>query len=116
MKSDRLYLEHISECMQRIEIYATNRDDFFSDIKTQDAILRNLHTLSESTQRISSAMRAKFPEVRWADLSAFRNVVVHDYLGLHLDEIWSILQVELPRLKTQVAAMKLSLEDTHPTD
>lgn len=50
MKDDRLYLIHILECIERIERYIVGgADNFFKDTKTQDAVLRNLHILSEST-------------------------------------------------------------------
>ena len=55
MKDDRLYLLHISESLERIEEYvAEGREAFFADRKTQDAVLRNLQTLAESSQRLSS--------------------------------------------------------------
>jgi len=47
MKDDRLYLTHIKECVEYIQEYtARGSDVFFDDRKTQDAVLRNLHTLS----------------------------------------------------------------------
>ncbi len=54
----------------------------------QDAVLRNLHTLTESTQRISENLKKKHPEVEWKSIAAFRNVLVHDYLGIDIDRIW----------------------------
>ena len=49
MKEDRVYLVHILECIARIELYTTGgRDGFLTDIKTQDAVLRNLQTLADS--------------------------------------------------------------------
>jgi hypothetical protein len=49
LKDDRVYLIHIFECIERIEQYTEGGSKFFfSDTKTQDAVLRNLHTLSES--------------------------------------------------------------------
>ena len=46
MKGDQPYLIHIAECIQRIEQYTGDgKGAFLSDIKTQDAVLRNLHTL-----------------------------------------------------------------------
>ena len=56
MKDDRLYLIHVRECIERIEQYTLGgKDAFFTDAKTQDAVLRVLQTLAESTQRISDA-------------------------------------------------------------
>ena len=49
MKDDRLYLVYIGECIDRIDTYtAEGKAAFLNDLKTQDAVLRNLHTLSES--------------------------------------------------------------------
>jgi uncharacterized protein with HEPN domain len=59
VKDDRVYLIHICECIERIEHYTEGSAEvFFSDTKTQDAVLRNLHTLSESTQRPSQTLKA----------------------------------------------------------
>ncbi len=63
MKDDRLYLIHVRECIDRIEQYALGgKDVFFTDVKTQDAVLRVLQTLAESTQRISDALKASHPK------------------------------------------------------
>jgi len=106
MKDDRLYLTHIKECIEYIREYtAQGGDVFFRDRKTQDAVLRNLHTLSESVQRLSEPLKAKHPEVDWRTISAFRNVVVHDYLGIDLDQVWDIVQDDLPGLKQSVEAI-----------
>lgn len=75
---------------------------FFEDRKTQDAVLRNLHTLAESTQRISQNLKDKNQQVDWRTISAFRNVVVHDYLGVSLERIWDIVENDLPGLKQSI--------------
>jgi len=71
----------------------------------QDAVLRNLQTMSESTQRLSEALKAMHPEVEWQRIVAFRNVLVHDYLGIDLERIWEIIQRDLPEFKRAIAAM-----------
>jgi uncharacterized protein with HEPN domain len=85
VKDDRFYLIHIKEAIGRIEDYTRDgKESFFEDQKTQDAVLRNLQTLAESTQRISNDLKDKYSQVNWGIISAFRNVVVHDYLGISL--------------------------------
>jgi len=109
---DRLYLVHIQECIARIEEYtAEGKRVFFSDTKTQDAVLRNLHTLAESTQRISESLKAGRPDVDWRSIAAFRNVVVHDYLGIDLKQIWDIVEHDLPDLKRKIGAILEKLGD-----
>ncbi len=111
MKDDRLYLIHILEAIERVEEYTRDGEEtFLEDHKTQDAVLRNLHTLAESTQRISDTLKAHHTEVEWRILSAFRNVVVHDYLGISLDRIWDTIENDLPALKKNIAAILKALE------
>jgi uncharacterized protein with HEPN domain len=46
MKDDRLYLIHIQEAIGRIEEYTHEGAEYFlEDRETQDAVLRNLHTV-----------------------------------------------------------------------
>jgi len=57
------------------------KDFFFADTKTQDAVMRNLQILAESTQRLSHSLRELHPEFDWRSISGFRNVAVHEYLN-----------------------------------
>lgn len=103
MKDDRLYLIHISECIGRIEEYvAEGKEFFFRDAKTQDAVLRNLQILSGSTQRLSMDLKANYSEIDWKRIAGFRNVLVHDYLGINLVRVWEIVERYLPELKNKV--------------
>jgi|GEM_PF-1198452 len=66
MKDDRAYLRHILECLDAIHAYtAEGRDRFLTDRKTQKATLRELQELAESTQRLSSHLKEKRPEIPW---------------------------------------------------
>jgi uncharacterized protein with HEPN domain len=71
----------------------------------QDAVIRNLQTLAESATRISEEQQEKHPEVDWFKIRGFRNVLVHDYLGVDLKRVWNILEHDLPRLKAAVEKM-----------
>jgi uncharacterized protein with HEPN domain len=100
MKDDRLYLTHILECIERVETYtAEGKRSFFEDIKTQDATMRNLQTMAESTQRLSDAAKASHPEIDWRRIAGFRNIVVHGYLSLDYDKAWNVVENELSPLK-----------------
>lgn len=106
MKDERLYLIHIRECIDRIISYTTEgKDAFMRDAKTQDAVLRNLQTLAESTQRLSPTLKAARQEVAWERIAGFRNVLVHDYLGINLARVWEIVERHLPDLRMQVASI-----------
>ncbi|HCO93128.1 MAG TPA: DUF86 domain-containing protein [Phycisphaerales bacterium] len=106
MKDDVVYLSHIMECIRRIEEnIAEGRERFLESHTLQDAVLRNLQTMAESTQRLSDESKATKPQVEWYRISAFRNVLVHDYLGIDAERVWEITQCDVPPLKTAVLEM-----------
>jgi uncharacterized protein with HEPN domain len=103
VKDDKLYLFHISECIEKIGKYtAAGRDAFLVDDKTRDAVIRNLQTMAESAKRISEDLKAKHPEIEWRGLAAFRNVAVHDYIGIDWDIVWDIVTKDLPTLSPKI--------------
>ena len=58
MKDDRVYLHHILRCISRIEEYvAGSPEAFLFSHLVQDAVLRNLQTMAESTQRLVALVR-----------------------------------------------------------
>ena len=106
MRDDRVYLRHILECLDAVCTYTTEgRVGFLADRKTQKATLRELQELAESTQRLSSALKERHPEVPWDDIVGFRNVLVHDYLGIDLSRIWNVVERDLPALRSAVNAI-----------
>ena len=50
-------------------------------------------------------MKRSQPQVDWRNIAAFRNVLAHDYLGVHLPRIWDIVQNDIPSLKHAIEAM-----------
>ncbi|NUQ36898.1 MAG: DUF86 domain-containing protein [Caldilineales bacterium] len=110
MKDDRIFLLHILECLRRVEENAAfGREQFMRSHTLQDAVLRNLQTMAETTQRLSDETKALQPQVPWPEITAFRNVLVHDYLGIDIEIVWDITQDEAPELKSAIEAILHSL-------
>ena len=106
MKDEIVYLQHIWECIQRIEADTAAGLEAFRTSRThQDAVLRNLQVLAESCRRLSEDRKSRWPQVEWKRIVAFRNVLVHDYLGLDLERIWQVVQRDVPHLKETVKLM-----------
>ena len=109
MKGDKLYLIYINECIERVEKYiGAGKDAFLTSSLIQDAVLRNLQTLSESTQRLSDTLKKTHTEVKWRNYAGLRNLLVHDYLGLDMNYAWAVLEKDLPDLKAKI---QLILQD-----
>jgi uncharacterized protein with HEPN domain len=61
-----------------------------------------LQLLGESVRRISEELKERHSEVPWREMAAFRNVVVHDYMGLDLGLVWRIVTDRVPELQQQI--------------
>ncbi len=55
--------------------------------------------MAESSQRLSEAIKESYPDVDWEGLAGFRNVLVHDYLGVDLELVYRAVDQDVPRLK-----------------
>ncbi len=103
VKDDRKYLLHIIECISRIEDDV--RDGRAASDAThmiQDAVIRNLQVMTESTQRLSLELRPSRSEIRWTGIAGFRNLLVRDYFGVDLGIVWEIVVKDVPALKTVI--------------
>ena len=106
--SDRLLLEHILDCIRQIQEYTGyDRETFFGSQMVQDATARNLQVLAESTQRLSESIKAGRQDIPWRKIAGFRNVLVHSYLSLDLEAVWSVVEHNLEDLSEAAEEMLL---------
>ena len=106
MRSDRERLLDIQVTIAHIEKYAAQgRDSFERDELIQVWIIHHLELIGEASRALSAALRDQHREVPWADIIAFRNVLIHEYFGIDLAEVWRIVERDLPVLKHQIAVI-----------
>ncbi len=46
--------------------------------------------------------RKEHPAIPWADIIAMRHLLIHQYFGIDLDEVWNTVTIDLPNLEQQV--------------
>ena len=106
MKDQRVYLAHVLECIQRIQSYTSGgRSEFMASPLIQDAVIRNFQMIGESTKRLADDFRGAHPEIPWKQMAAFRDVLIHDYLEVNIQQVWRVIEIELPTIKQTIAAM-----------
>ena len=109
---DAIYLEHIAERIRRIEEATQNgREAFESSHILQDAVIRNFEVIGEAVKKLSPELRDAHPDVPWQRVAGFRDVLIHDYMGVDLNEVWNVIEQELPRLKRTVEEMRQEIGD-----
>lgn len=109
-EADRVLLAHMRDRLDRIVEYTgLERSRFDASRLVQDAVIRNLQTLAESSQRLSSEIKSTEPQIPWRELAGFRNVIVHGYLGVDLGAVWLVVEQDLPALTEAVDRMAMRL-------
>ena len=109
-ETDRVLLAHMRDCLDRILEYTNaERSRFDASRLVQDAVIRNLQTLADSSQRLSSEIKGTEPEIPCRELSGFRNMIVHGYLGVDIGAVWLVIEQDVPSLAEAVNRMATHL-------
>lgn len=77
---------------------AADRSSFLDDAKTQAAILHQLLVIGEAVKRLSEEFRTTHPQVPWKLIAGTRDKLIHHYEGVDLEEVWTMVTSDLPRL------------------
>lgn len=69
----------------------------------QDAVIRNLEIVGEATKNLGEEMRSQCPDIPWRRVAGLRDVLIHDYMGVNMQEVWRVVESRLPALRDAVA-------------
>jgi uncharacterized protein with HEPN domain len=107
MRRDELYLRDIVEAVDHIAAFTGEADfiGFQQSEMMRSAVVQKLAVVGEAASRLSEELRARHPEVPWAQIVAFRNILVHAYFGIDWGEVWRAARRRCPVLRDQVAAI-----------
>ena len=96
----RFYLDDMIAFAEKVLSYTDGFDqsEFESSTKTYDATLRNLELIGEAATRIPQEVRDGAPQIPWRQIIATRNRLIHAYLGIDNDTLWSIIQDDIAGL------------------
>lgn len=106
MKKDwKLFALHILDCIEKIQ-QIQEKGNIVEDFILYDAALRNLQTMSEATRHLPKEYTDNFKEIPWQDISGFRNLLVHDYLGtIDPETVADVIKNHIPGLKSAVLSI-----------
>ena len=95
-----LYVEDMCAFCERVLAYTQDidRETFTADVMRYDATLRNLELLGEAATHVPESLRDRAPRVPWRQVIATRNRLIHAYLGIDSDTVWSIVHDDIPAL------------------
>ena len=101
MKDDRLYLHHMLERCRRIARFiGPGKDAFMAAEELQDAVIGNIEVIGEAAKRVSPESRSQLAELDWKRICGMRDVLIHDYIGVDLEEVWSVASTRVLNSKS----------------
>lgn len=111
MRDDLAFIEHILDSINAIERFSKgmDREELSSSRLKQSAIVREIEIIGEAVKNISQPLKSKHKEIEWKEIAGTRDKMIHHYFGVDLDIVWSIIKINLPRLKKKILKIKMSL-------
>lgn len=94
------YLDDMIGFAKNVQTYTAGLDQpgFVGNRLVYDATLRNLELIGEAATHVPDAVCAANPDIPWRLVIATRNRLIHAYLGIDDDTLWSIIQDNIPDL------------------
>ena len=80
-------------------------EDFLTDERTFDAVMRNLQIIGEAAKNVPPEVRSRYLEIEWRKISGLRDVLAHAYFSLENETLWDIVQNKVPALDREVRMM-----------
>ena len=102
-----LRIRDILASIERIKEYTRNLDfeQFRSDTKTFDAVVRNFEIIGEAAAHVPEEIVANHPEIPGQDMRDMRNVLAHEYFGINENIVWNTIQDDLLPLVPQLKSL-----------
>lgn len=104
----KFYIDDMIDFCQKINIYTSqlNLESFINSGPVYDGTLRNLELIGEAATNIPENVRKENPDIPWRQVIATRNRLIHGYLGIDDEILWSIIQDDIPDLIINLINLK----------
>ena len=73
-------------------------DAFLDDELRQSAVIRQIEIIGEACRRLSMEFRAAHHEIAWTSIIGMRNILIHAYTRVNLDDVWRVATRDAPQL------------------
>lgn len=103
MRDDRARLLDILEAIEKIEQRASaGKEQFLADELLQVWMIHYILIIGEASSRLSESLRERSATIPWDDVIAMGNILVHQYFGIDLEEVWGTVSFDIPTLRSAI--------------
>jgi uncharacterized protein with HEPN domain len=104
---DAAYLLDMLKAAEKVRrfVQGKTQDVFVTDEVLRDAVERNAEIIGEAARKVSDAFKNQHPEIPWRKMIAQRNVLVHEYEKISVDDMWIVATFHIPKLIDNLATL-----------
>ncbi len=88
--------------INKVKLYtkdAQNAEEFLHDEKSFDATMRELEIVGEASKHL---LHNNILDKEWQIVVDFRNIIIHEYFGVDIDEIWEVVTSHLIEFEVEI--------------
>jgi uncharacterized protein with HEPN domain len=89
----------LERCRRITRFIGSGKETFMASEELQDAVIRNIEVIGEAAKRVSGEARGRLASLDWKSICGMRDVLIHDYIGVDLEEVWNVASARIPELQ-----------------
>ncbi len=104
-KSNQIYLDDLLVSAKKIQEYTQDlyaAHELAQNEMILDAVLRRVQIMGEAVKRLSQEYKDNHPDLPWRQIAGLRDVVVHDYDEIIVDQLWEVVKNRIPNLVKEI--------------
>ena len=110
----KLLIYRINSLLEHIDlVFNDTKGLSASDIEKSNLLLRatcfSVAQIGEMMNQLEKELSPKYDQLPWIDARKMRNVIVHDYVGTDVEQVYSTIHNDLPSLKGAFIAIRNDL-------
>ena len=110
---DRTLANHILDAADAIELFVSELSivEFAENDLVKSAVVKKFEIIGEAANKLSNSFKEAHAQIPWKDFIGMRNFLIHDYTSIDYEGVWNTIEIHLPRLKSDLQALRYSEED-----
>jgi uncharacterized protein with HEPN domain len=99
-RDEMMYLRDIAQSCRKVLQFTEglSQNDLLGDVRTYDAVVRNMEIIGEAAKHISDEMREQLADIEWRKIAGLRDMLAHVYFGIDDDILWDVVKNRIPEL------------------
>ncbi len=104
---DPSHIADIHQAAKQIQLFleGVDKEQFDGSSLIQSAVIRQIEIIGEAVKRLSPSFRAAHTDIPWRQMAGMRDLLIHAYDHVDIDEVWNAAQSDIPAIISRIAPL-----------